>query len=113
LLLSRSSPLSAASSCPLFFSFFLDGSVHHRVLHSFPTRRSSDLRVPSVRDHSVSNPEKAPAAAPRPLPESQSGWTETVRCDYQSLPRSLDPDLVRGPEPRQRQIRENLALRSR
>src|SRR5690606_40840750 len=84
LLLSRSSPLSAASSCPLFFSFFLDGSVHHRVLHSFPTRRSSDLRVPSVRDHSVSNPEKAPAAAPRPLPESQSGWTETVRCDYQS-----------------------------
>src|SRR5436309_15888427 len=23
--------------------FFLCGSIHHRVLHSFPTRRSSDL----------------------------------------------------------------------
>src|SRR5690242_21237296 len=25
-------------------SFFFDATIHHRALHSFPTRRSSDLR---------------------------------------------------------------------
>src|SRR5207249_11648605 len=35
------------TACPLFF---LHGSVPHRDLHSFPTRRSSDLcRAPSKR----------------------------------------------------------------
>src|SRR5205823_11070040 len=29
----------------LFVSFFFSSSSHHRVLHSFPTRRSSDLRA--------------------------------------------------------------------
>src|SRR5437899_5026017 len=38
-----------------FFSFFLQLSVDHRYLHSFPTRRSSDLDqsmdVPERRSH--------------------------------------------------------------
>src|SRR5690606_41607104 len=32
----------------LFFSFYC--SAHHRDLHSFPTRRSSDLHVPRILD---------------------------------------------------------------
>src|SRR5699024_11967916 len=31
--------------CPLFSSFFCAACLHHRDLHSFPTRRSSDLRI--------------------------------------------------------------------
>src|SRR5205085_9612140 len=38
----------------LFLFFFLSDSLHHRVLHSFPTRRSSDLvreaPAPELRD---------------------------------------------------------------
>src|SRR5699024_12793442 len=37
-------PLFALST-PLFFLFFFYCSGHHRDLHSFPTRRSSDLEL--------------------------------------------------------------------
>src|SRR5207249_11204576 len=36
-------PRFALSSLPSFSSFFFYSSRHHRDLHSFPTRRSSDL----------------------------------------------------------------------
>src|SRR5207248_11315749 len=36
-----------------FFSFFFYSSVPHRYLHSFPTRRSSDLMSHSSRDASL------------------------------------------------------------
>src|SRR5437773_6373343 len=36
--------MSVFVSCLMFHSFFIfDSYVHHRDLHSFPTRRSSDL----------------------------------------------------------------------
>src|SRR5205823_13471422 len=35
---------------PLPCSFFLSRSRHHRDLHSFPTRRSSDLELPELLD---------------------------------------------------------------
>src|SRR5207253_8920521 len=34
--------------CP-HYSFFLSSYLHHRDLHSFPTRRSSDLSKPTPR----------------------------------------------------------------
>src|SRR5207244_11260086 len=37
---------AATSFSLLFFSFFLSSSADHRDLHSFPTRRSSDLDRP-------------------------------------------------------------------
>src|SRR5206468_9709236 len=35
---------------PLLFSFFFYVSRHHRALHSFPTRRSSDLTPPCAAE---------------------------------------------------------------
>src|SRR5699024_12452295 len=39
------SPISFLPICPSCFSFFFYCSAAHRDLHSFPTRRSSDLVV--------------------------------------------------------------------
>src|SRR5699024_12126032 len=35
-------------SCCLHFYFFLSSYLHHQALHSFPTRRSSDLILCSI-----------------------------------------------------------------
>src|SRR5699024_12805792 len=40
---SRFPPVSSASVCPLASPFFFASSADRRALHSFPTRRSSDL----------------------------------------------------------------------
>src|SRR5207237_9919900 len=40
------SPVTTHSFFSLFFFFYCSG--HHRDLHSFPTRRSSDLRSPTI-----------------------------------------------------------------
>src|SRR5205807_8106809 len=52
----NSSPLSTSYSCSLlvlmlFFSLYC--SAHHRDLHSFPTRRSSDLRPVACADEAA------------------------------------------------------------
>src|SRR5262249_56450987 len=64
-------------------SSFFPRPAYPRPLHSFPTRRSSDLRAPdSGDDRSVApnNETAAPAAADRsqaPSPsEPAAGWTE-------------------------------------
>src|SRR5437899_12402697 len=36
------------TSCSLFHFFFFYSSADHRALHSFPTRRSSDLKVATL-----------------------------------------------------------------
>src|SRR5207248_6958650 len=39
--------------CCFLFFFFFYSSVHHRDLHSFPTRRSSDLPQSAIRNGCV------------------------------------------------------------
>src|SRR5206468_10564775 len=36
-------PISSSPNSPICVSFFFHSTRHHRILHSFPTRRSSDL----------------------------------------------------------------------
>src|SRR5204863_9914813 len=56
------------AACLFFFACYGD----HRDLHSFPTRRSSDLPPPPVRS---ARPSPAPTWSPRPRPSpSRSGW---------------------------------------
>src|SRR5699024_12296061 len=55
-----------SSFITITFSFFSQTVDHHRVLHSFPTRRSSDLFPRNVFD---------------PLPEFRNVEFETVQTD--------------------------------
>src|SRR5205823_15128226 len=55
------------------FLFFFERSAHHRNLHSFPTRRSSDLRNPS----GVRSTEAWNAATPSGSIRSLSGECPT------------------------------------
>src|SRR5699024_12455959 len=67
----------------------------HRALHSFPTRRSSDLRYtlhPSLVDAGLQ------AALALALPEGQEWAPEgTVSAEAAALPFAVDSDEVLGP----------------
>src|SRR5205807_9670783 len=66
---------------PLFFSFFFYSSRHLRALHSFPTRRSSDLGGPALPD--------APGGDPQRHPEGARGLgAGCARAVARELPRS-------------------------
>src|SRR5438034_7633130 len=43
--------------------FFFEGAGHHRNLHSFPTRRSSDLSAPQAKALATSPPTRMPPSA--------------------------------------------------
>src|SRR5205085_12537401 len=62
---------TSLSSCFLFF----DGSLPHRHLHSFPTRRSSDLVDPRTLPSS-----RRAATSPRPTERSPRCDPTRVRC---------------------------------
>src|SRR5439155_21954720 len=47
------SVLSAPIADTVFFLFFFHGDGHHRALHSFPTRRSSDLGLSAESEPSI------------------------------------------------------------
>src|SRR5207253_11499075 len=75
-------------SCSLFFVFFFDAFLDHRVLHSFPTRRSSDLAL----------------GVPRPWPPAFSGLRSPPRVlrpvpSPPRLPQGTFSPRTRGPSP--------------
>src|SRR5207247_10895443 len=47
---------SCASAIPFRVSFFFQGHGNHHVLHSFPTRRSSDLNPGLILNGGILNP---------------------------------------------------------
>src|SRR5438034_4543428 len=68
--------MSAASDCgPRLLSSFFKGDGDHRDLHSFPTRRSSDLLFPDWIDTPCS---------PRHRAEAQSMRSEEHTSELQS-----------------------------
>src|SRR5699024_12291177 len=115
---------SVSFSCFFFFS----PPRCHRFLHSFPTRRSSDLRTPCLISHSLKSPSSAKTSKRREpsgrlLPTSPEYaaprltllcWgTPVDRCAGSAVttavPRSPDRRaarwLVLSPAPRARHVR--------
>src|SRR5207248_10943090 len=66
-------------------SFFFYSSAPHRHLHSFPTRRSSDLTTSRPRISSTTPPSPSSSRCPRPAPSPSARRSPGTR---RSLTRS-------------------------
>src|SRR5437899_12882278 len=67
---------SGMSSPPVFFLYFC---VHHRDLHSFPTRRSSDLSPAATRPGDTAVPRPRLVSRPRAASERSEEHTSELQ----------------------------------
>src|SRR5207248_7972092 len=87
----------------VLFCFFSYCFVPHPFLHSFPTRRSSDLFIPKLRlililnsflgsSDSLVFSELFHSLAPRPLAAKE--WNNSLKTDRKRFSRNAETDLV-------------------
>src|SRR5438034_2524177 len=81
---------SGAGSC-VYSSFFVYCHGGHRDLHSFPTRRSSDLRS---RREDAGRGRRRPLRAPRPSAPSQPRSASRPRSEEHTSELQSHSDLV-------------------